>query len=189
MQRAAARRLFDGWLRRRCRRRRRNERQSADRRDQRHPYDNAGDKKDAQKEPLSERGPPDGSFTFSNARRPPASMDVLDALALFEFVERFWPIALEQSRQAAIGEKLSTGLTARAIVRFVIGIADALHGLPATRTGLPEASVYGHLFPKRRHTLREMIGRSGPKTIDPRPQRRLRRFKETNPLFIGQSLR
>ena len=45
----------------------------------------------------------------------------------------FGPVALQQPRERAVGEQLAAGLAAGAVVRFVLGVADALHGSCRTR--------------------------------------------------------
>src|SRR3984885_776381 len=59
----------------------------------------------------------------------------------FQFIQRARPIGSQQTRKTAFSKHLAACLAARAVVRFIVGVANALHLLPATRTGLIEATM------------------------------------------------
>jgi len=56
--------------------------------------------------------------------------------------------APKQAGEAAIGEDLSGGLAAGAIVGFVVGVANALDFFSTSQTGLAEAAVDLHVWVK-----------------------------------------
>src|SRR5215469_1537509 len=134
--------------------------------------------------PLEDRPHPDG-LVASVRRRTRASRSA--ALELFELLERLRPIALEQPRETAVGEELSASLTTRAIVRLIVGVADALHRIAAARAGLAKAPVHYHSFSKRSNALRERGAGFGLQPIDPELQRCARSLVEAFP-FVGSEL-
>ena len=94
-------------------------------------------------------------------------------LALLQLLERPRPVVLEQPRQRAIGQQLAAGLAGRTVVRFVRGVANALHRRAAHRTRLAVAAVHGHPVAKRRHLLGKRRRRSPScSRCAPRRQRR-----------------
>src|ERR1035438_8388664 len=71
----------------------------------------------------------------------------------------------QQAREAAVGQHLSAGLAAGAVVRLVVGIADALDFLAAARARKAEAAMHGHLLAKSSHLLRESDKRFGAQPV------------------------
>src|SRR5215207_7700558 len=67
----------------------------------------------------------------------------------FQVVEGARPALLEQPRKRAVGEDLTAGLAARAVIRLVLGVHDALHRRAAYGARLAVASMDGHVFPER----------------------------------------
>jgi hypothetical protein len=90
-------------------------------------------------------------------------------LPLLQLLECLGPVPLEEPRQSAIREELPSGLTGRAVVRLVVGVADPLHGRSANRTGLPVPPVHGHPGAKRGHLLGEPVPDVGAESLDPLP--------------------
>ena len=84
-------------------------------------------------------------FTLQSERRRGASLP-LERLQLLQGAR---PIGPEQTRQSPVGKQLSSRLAASTVVRFVIGVADALDLVAAPATCLAKAAVHGHLRPKR----------------------------------------
>src|SRR5207248_2360633 len=78
-----------------------------------------------------------------------------------ELVDRSRPARFQKARQRAIGEDGASGLTARAVVRFVFGVDDALHGRAANRTRLSEFAVHRHLRTERGHPRRKVLAGFG----------------------------
>src|SRR5215510_8179672 len=70
---------------------------------------------------------------------------------LFEFLDRSRPVVLQKPRHRAIRQHLPLRLAARAVVRFVFRIDDALHARAADRAWLAEAAMYGHIGPESSH--------------------------------------
>src|SRR5262249_15172741 len=66
-----------------------------------------------------------------------------------QLIDRARPACLEQPRQSAVGEDHSAGLASCAVVRFVLGVDDALYGRATDRTGLAILAVHRHLGPER----------------------------------------
>ena len=106
-----------------------------------------------------------------------------------ELVDRTRGVAFEESREATIGKQLPARLAACAIICFVVGVPDALHGRLATRAGLAELSMDGHLFAKRRHLAWKSATRFFTQTIDPKLERGPRRLIEALPLLVLEFLR
>src|SRR3954462_1108857 len=99
-------------------------------------------------------------------------------LAPGQLVDRSRPILFQQSRQRAIGEQLAIGLTTRAVVGLVVGVADPLHRSSTDGTRLPELSVNGHLFAKRSHFRREVISGLLAQSLGPLDEYLLRRLEQ-----------
>src|SRR6266705_989781 len=72
-----------------------------------------------------------------------------------ELVDRARPARLEQAREGAVGEDLAAGLTARAVVRLVLRVHDALHGRAAHRAGPAKPPVHRHALAKGGDLLRK----------------------------------
>src|ERR1700761_8732941 len=92
--------------------------------------------------------PPGSLFVVRpyDSKPDPAALHGASApLQCLDLVERARPVRTEQSRQPAIGEQLAAGLALCAVIRLVVGVADALHRLPTARTRLAIAAVHRHL--------------------------------------------
>ena len=72
-----------------------------------------------------------------------------------QFIDRTRPVVLEQPGQRAIRQDAVLGLTARAIVGLILGIADALHRRATDQAWLPKAPVHGHLGAECRNAFGE----------------------------------
>src|SRR4051794_2952697 len=84
---------------------------------------------------------------------------VLSALGLFEGIQGFWPVLTQQPREGAVGEQAPAGLALGAVVRFVAGVDNALHGSAAARTRLAELAVDGHVGAEGGDLLGESVPR------------------------------
>ena len=84
-----------------------------------------------------------------------------------QLIEVARPIILQKSRKRAIGENATLGLTSRAVVGLVVGVANSLNRGRADRAGLTESSVHGHAGTERRDFLRKPIAGLGPKPLSP----------------------
>src|SRR5207249_4175194 len=91
---------------------------------------------------------------------------------------------LEEPRQGAVREELAARLAARAVVAFVLGVDDALHGGVAYGTGLAVAPVDRHAVAKGSDFLRETLAGFGAQDVRPAAKRRARRLEEP-PRFLG----
>src|SRR5260370_20307320 len=106
-----------------------------------------------------------------------------------QFLERARPVFAQQARQSAIGQQLSAGLAARAIVRLIVGIADALDLRAAAQAWLLVSAVHGHAFAKRCYFLGEFALCILAKPFDPPNQRQPDRLEEAANLLGGELLR
>ncbi len=93
---------------------------------------------------------------------------------------------MQQTRQHPVGEELAAGLTARAVVRLVLGVDDALHGHRADRTGQAEAPVDRHLRPEGGDLVREAAGELAPQALDPLSERLQSGRVEAAPALVGE---
>ena len=109
------------------------------------------------------------------------------ALQGFQLIEGARPVGAEEPGEAAVGQDLSAGLAAGAVVGFVVCVANALDLLAAARAGLAKAAVDGHLRTKCRDLLREAPLRFAPHAVRPRCQRGARGGKQPIP-FVGLEL-
>jgi len=55
------------------------------------------------------------------------------SIPLFQLLQRFWPIILEQPRKRPIREQFAAGLAFRAVIRFVLRVDNALNRRAAYR--------------------------------------------------------
>src|SRR5471032_989232 len=78
---------------------------------------------------------------------------------LFDVVDRLWPVPFQEPREGPIGQELSSGLTARAVIRLVVGVDDSLHGRAAVGARLAELAVNGHVRTKGGDLCRKAIPR------------------------------
>src|SRR5687767_5847947 len=108
---------------------------------------------------------------------------------LFDVIDRAWPILLQQPRERAVGEETAAGLTARAVVRLVVGVADALHGRAAHRTRLAEPAVHRHLRTERGDFFGETVADVGPQPVGPFAQHDARRIEQLIDLLLAELLR
>src|SRR5215216_4012022 len=76
---------------------------------------------------------------------------------LFHLFQRARPILVQKPRERAIGEQLATVLTARAVVRLIVGIDDTLHRRATHRTRLTVLAVYRHSFAERGDLFRKAV--------------------------------
>jgi hypothetical protein len=65
------------------------------------------------------------------------------ALQGLEFIQGARPIRAQQPRQSPIRKHPALGLAPRAIIGFIVGIADALHRLAASRARLAVVAASG----------------------------------------------
>jgi len=86
----------------------------------------------------------------------------------FQFIQGSWPVLSKESGQATVCQHFASGLTLSAVVRLVIGIANTLHRLATSWTGLAKPSMYRHIFPKRRDLLWEVFTRFRLKSVYPK---------------------
>src|ERR1700723_3467578 len=105
-------------------------------------------------------------------------------LQRFELIERARPVRAEQSRQSAIGEELAPGLATRAVIRLVVGVADALHRIVTARAGFAIAAVHRHLLAKGGDFLGEAAGGLADQPVGPLPQRIQRGRVQPRPLLL-----
>src|SRR5512144_924647 len=91
----------------------------------------------------------------------PASLQLVDVAR---------PARLEQARERAIGEHLSAGLTARAVIGLVLRVDDPLHRSAADRARLTEAAMDCHLRTERGHFLGEFAARLRAQPLGPLDQ-------------------
>ena len=75
----------------------------------------------------------------------------------FQLLQCPRPVRAEQARETSVSKNFSARLTASAVVGFVIGITNALDLLAASRTGLVEAAMHGHLGTKSSDLLGEFF--------------------------------
>src|SRR5947199_10609856 len=90
---------------------------------------------------------------------------------LLPFVQGPWPVRLKEAGERPVGQEFSAGLAARAVVHFVLGVADALHGRCTDWTGESIAPVHRHSWTKRRDLLRKPVTGLLPQPSCPGPQR------------------
>src|ERR1044071_7296977 len=110
-------------------------------------------------------------------------------LESLELLHRLRPIALEQSRQCAVGEHPAAGLATRTVVSLVVRIADALHLGAARRAGQSEAPVHRHLRPESGDLLREFAVRLLAQPLRPLRQYRADRIVELADRGLVEPLR
>src|SRR5271167_3262322 len=78
---------------------------------------------------------------------------------VFEVLSVLRPVLAQESREAAIGEQLSTGLAGRTVIGLIRCITNPLYLPTATRTRLLVAAVDCHLGAKSRHLFRKLVAR------------------------------
>jgi len=104
----------------------------------------------------------------------------------FELVEGAGPVGAEETREAAVREDLSVGLALRAVVGFVVGVADSLDGCAAGWAGLSEAAVHGHVFAEGGDFFGEGCGGFGVEAGYPKTKRVASGGEEALPLVFGE---
>src|SRR5579884_706332 len=107
----------------------------------------------------------------------------------FQFVEGAGPVCAEQAGEAAVGEDAAAGLATSAVVRLIVGVADALHLLATAWTGLAVAAMDGHTFAEGGYLLRELPACLRAQAIDPETQRAARGLEQPVPFFCFEFLR
>src|SRR5262249_39531723 len=97
----------------------------------------------------------------------------------------------QQSRQRSIGQYFAFGLAARAVVRFVFGVANALNFGAADGAGLAELAVDGEVGAEGRDVAGagEFSLEFVAETLDPHRKRLARRAIEPRDLLVAQFLR
>ena len=106
----------------------------------------------------------------------------------FEFGEGAGPVGAEEAGEAAVGEEFAAGLASRAVIRFVVGVADALDGMAAARAGLLVTAVDGHAFAEGGDVFREVAGGFGAEAIGPSSETVTDGFIEANDFGVGEFL-
>src|SRR2546423_8592961 len=104
-----------------------------------------------------------------------------------ELLDRARPILLQQPRQRAIGEQPPFRLTTRAVVRFVVAVANALHRRRAGGAGLPEFSMHRHLVVKGGDLLGKAVADVRTQSCRPLDERLTCSVIETRDLIVGES--
>src|SRR5438128_1708777 len=110
-------------------------------------------------------------------------------LCSFQFFEVARPIVLEQARQRTVGENLAPGLAARAVVRLIVGVDDALNRRSADRTRLAESAMRCHLGPEGGHFLRKAGAYVLAQALGPVAERFLHSLVKPGDLVTAQALR
>ncbi len=113
-------------------------------------------------------------------------------LSLFQclqLVEGAGPVCAEEAGQASVCEDLSAGLALGAVVRLVVGVADALYGLAAGWARLSETAVDGHVAAEGGDFFGEVAASFGVETVDPELKGVARGGVETLPLFAREFVR
>src|ERR1700733_11476215 len=93
--------------------------------------------------------------SYSHIRAtPPAITETCDSAASpplerLQFIQCSRPVGSQQPRQCPIGKHLAPGLALSAVVGLVVGIADALHRLTASRARQSIAAMHRHILAKR----------------------------------------
>src|SRR6266516_4830678 len=100
--------------------------------------------------------------------------------------ERSGPIGLEQSRERSIGEHTAAGLACRAVVGFVVGVANALEGGSADWAGLLVAAMDRHPVFERAHLLWELRSRIRAQLLDPPSRGRSRGVVQSRDFRVAQ---
>ena len=107
-------------------------------------------------------------------------------LRLFQLLEALRPVAPEEAREGAVGEKAAAGLAGGAVVRLVLRVNDPLDVGTARGAGLPVLPVDGHLLAEGGDLLRERIARLAPEAIGPLDEGLLRRLVESRDLLVRE---
>jgi len=110
----------------------------------------------------------------------------LSLFQCFQLVEGAGPICAEEPGQASVCEDLSPGLALGAVVRLVVGVADALYVLSAGWAGLSETAVDGHVVAEGGDFFGEVAAGFGVEAIDPELERVPGGCEESLPLFVGE---
>ena len=104
-------------------------------------------------------------------------------LQRFKFIQSARPVGAQEARETAVGEYFATSLTARAIVGFVVGVADALDLLATARTRLIEFAVHSEVGTERSHALGKGPCGFVAEAIHPQRECGARDCEEALPLF------
>ena len=95
---------------------------------------------------------------------------VLAALKGLQRIERTGPVRPQQPGQAAIGQKLPSGLASRTVVGFVVGIANTLDLFATSWARLSVTPVDRHFLAKCSHLFRKISLRLGVQPVYPEPE-------------------
>src|SRR6185437_15837380 len=96
------------------------------------------------------------------------------AMQRFQLLQRARPVGPQQTREAAIGEHFATGLTSRAVIRFVIRVPNAQHRLAANRTRKLVTPMHRHFGTERSDLFGELLRGFLAKALHPASKRLMR---------------
>src|ERR1700733_3396374 len=99
-------------------------------------------------------------------------------LERLQFIQGPRPVGAQQPRQGPIREHPAARLALRAVIGFVVGVADALHRLATSRARQPIAPMHRHVFTKCGHFFRKALARLHAQPVDPESQRLARRGEQ-----------
>src|ERR671910_760809 len=105
---------------------------------------------------------------------------------LFYLINRPRPILFQQPRHRSVRQQPSAGLTPRAVVRLVVGVADPLYRCTADRARKLVSTVHCHAFPKGGHLLGELLPLFLPQPGNPMLERRSRGMVEAVDLVVAE---
>src|SRR5690349_11140713 len=108
---------------------------------------------------------------------------------LFQLLGRFRPIFLQKQRQASVRQQTAASLASRAIVGFIINVANPLDLGAADRTGPSELSVNGHFRAKGGDLFRKLVPGLLTQQRDPMGERLLHGQVQPLNLIAGEFLR
>ena len=109
----------------------------------------------------------------------------LSLFQCFQLVEGAGPICAEEPGQASVCEDLSPGLALGAVVRLVVGVADALYELATGWAWLPEATVDGHVVAEGGDFFGKVLAGFRVETVDPELKCVAGGGEEALPFFVG----
>src|SRR5690242_3804471 len=103
-----------------------------------------------------------------------------------KFIQGARPVRPQQSRQASISQDFAAGLASRAIVGFVIRVANALYLFATPRARFSITAVSRHALTKCSNLLRKSSRRFCPQPLDPKCKSIARRGEQPIPLILFQ---
>src|SRR4051812_37453213 len=86
---------------------------------------------------------------------------------LLQFFHSLRPILFEKLRKGAVGKQFASSLAARTVIRFIIGISDALNSGATVRTWLAKPAMHRHSVSKCGHPFRKSVARDSPQLVSP----------------------